>query len=52
VAFAAGRVMAGFDSEDEAYNVNGFEGGSETVSSGAGATVAPYIVIYIWKRTA
>jgi len=52
VAFAAGRVMAGFDSEDEAYNVNGFEGGSETVSSGTGATVAPYIVIYIWKRTA
>ena len=51
-AFAAGRVLAGFDSEDEAYNVNGFEGGSETVSSGAGATVAPYIVIYIWKRTA
>jgi len=51
-AFAAGRVMAGFDSEDEAYNVNGFEGGSETVSSGTGATVAPYIVIYIWKRTA
>ena len=52
VAFAAGRVLAGFDSEDEAYNVNGFEGGSETVSSGTGATVAPYIVIYIWKRTA
>ena len=51
-AFAAGRVLAGFDSEDEAYNVNGFEGGSETVSSGTGATVAPYIVIYIWKRTA
>ena len=34
VAFGAGRVMAGFDSGDEAYNVNGFEGGAATVDAG------------------
>jgi len=33
-AFGAGRVMAGFDSGDEAYNVNGFEGGAATVDAG------------------
>ncbi len=31
-AFGAGRVLVGFDSGDEAFNVNGFTGGAKTAA--------------------